>query len=143
MLLTRLSPIAKRTAVPAVGSIRTLVNKATLIGRVGHDAEINDVGEKTVVTFSVATTETRKGEGDDMIQMTQWHRVVSWDQFKNAMLAQKVRKGDVVYIEGPIHYKTYTTKDGSERNITEIALRTFKSLKSKEHQQQQQQQRDE
>ncbi|KAK3816163.1 MAG: hypothetical protein J3Q66DRAFT_341807 [Benniella sp.] len=137
MLLTRLSPITKRAAVSAVGSVRTYINKATLVGRVGHDPELTNVGDRTVVTFSVATHENRKGEGDNVIQMTQWHRVVSWDQFRNPTLAEKVHKGDLVYVDGTIQYKSYTAKDGTERHTTEIALKSFKSLKAKEQPQQQ------
>ncbi|KAF9365676.1 hypothetical protein BGX34_009011 [Mortierella sp. NVP85] len=69
--------------------------------------------------------------------MTQWHRVVSWDQLKNPTLAEKVHKGDLVYVDGAIQYKSYTAKDGTERHITEITLKSFKSLKAKEQPQQQ------
>lgn len=60
--------------------------------------------------------------------MTQWHRVVSWDQVRNPNLVEKIRKGDVVYVEGPIHYKTYLAKDGTERHITEIALSMMEAI---------------
>ncbi|KAI1315674.1 hypothetical protein EDD11_000448 [Mortierella claussenii] len=134
MLLTRLNPIAKRVAVPALGSVRTLINKATIVGRVGQDAEINNAGDRTVVNFSVATSETRKDNEGNLIQTTHWHRVVSWDQNKNPYLAERVHRGDLVYVEGPIHYRSYTAKDGTEKHLTEIALKTFQALSPKETQ---------
>ncbi|KAF9432821.1 hypothetical protein BGZ76_010264 [Entomortierella beljakovae] len=134
MFLTRLNPIAKRVATPAIGSVRTIINKATIVGRVGQDAESNTVGERTVVNFSVATSESRKDPEGNLIQTTHWHRVVSWDQNKNPYLSDRVHKGDLVYVEGPIHYKTYTTKDGVEKNFTEIVLKSFQSLSPKESQ---------
>ncbi|KAI8604278.1 hypothetical protein EDD21DRAFT_366665 [Dissophora ornata] len=134
MLLSRINPISKRIAAPTLGSVRTLINKATIVGRVGQDAESNTVGDLTVVNFSVATSETRKDDEGNLIQTTHWHRIVSWDQIKNNYLAERVHKGDLVYVEGPIHYKVYTTKDGTEKHLTEIALKTFQALSPKETQ---------
>ncbi|KAF9903457.1 hypothetical protein EC991_003785 [Linnemannia zychae] len=122
MLLTRINPVAKRIATPALGSVRTLVNKATIIGRVGQDAELNNVADKTVVHFSVATSENYKDQEGNLVKTTHWHRIVSWDQKKNVYLSERVKKGDLVFVEGNIHYKSYTAKDGSEKHLTEIAL---------------------
>ncbi|KAG0222316.1 hypothetical protein BGW42_006685 [Actinomortierella wolfii] len=108
MLLTRIAPVAKRVAL------------ATIVGRVGHDAEVTQVApDRTVVQFSVATSES------NLIKTTHWHRVVSWDQKRNPYLSDRVKKGDLVFVEGPIHYRTYTAKDGTEKNLTEISLSTF------------------
>ncbi|KAF9325906.1 hypothetical protein BG006_010626 [Podila minutissima] len=134
MLLTRLNPIAKRVAVPAIGSVRTLVNKATIVGRVGQDAEITNFNaDRSVVHFSVATSENRKDTEGNLIKTTHWHRIVSWDQKKNSYLADRVKRGDLVFVEGPIHYRSYTAKDGTEKQMTEITLKTFQALSSKEH----------
>ncbi|KAI1294483.1 hypothetical protein EDD11_008120 [Mortierella claussenii] len=114
------------------------LNKATIVGRVGQDAEINSpIENRSVVHFSVATSEHRKDTEGNIIKTTQWHRIVSWDQKKNPYLAERVKKGDLVYVEGPIHYRSYTAKDGSEKHSTEIALRTFKPLGPKESQESQ------
>ncbi|KAF9290003.1 hypothetical protein BGZ74_000583 [Mortierella antarctica] len=134
MLLTRLNPIAKRVAVPVIGSVRTLVNKATIVGRVGQDAEITNFNaDRSVVHFSVATSENRKDTEGNLIKTTHWHRIVSWDQKKNSYLADRVKRGDLVFVEGPIHYRSYTAKDGTEKQMTEITLKTFQALSSKEH----------
>ncbi|KAF9177959.1 hypothetical protein BGZ51_007586 [Haplosporangium sp. Z 767] len=133
MLLTKVNPIAKRIAVPALGAVRTLVNKATIIGRVGQDAEVTSVGEgRSVVNFAVATSEQRKDSEGNIIKTTQWHRVVSWDQRKNPYLADRAKKGALVLVEGPIQYKSYTAKDGTEKHRTEIALKHFQALSNKE-----------
>lgn len=58
----------------------------------------------------------------NLVKTTHWHRVVSWDQKKNSYLHDRVKKGDLVFVEGPIHYRSYTAKDGTEKNLTEIAL---------------------
>jgi hypothetical protein len=40
--------------------LHLVVNKATIIGRVGQDAEMNTHADRTVVHFSVATSENHK-----------------------------------------------------------------------------------
>ncbi|KAF9082175.1 hypothetical protein BGX29_007660 [Mortierella sp. GBA35] len=135
MLLTRINPVAKRIATPALGSVRTLINKATIIGRVGQDAELNTIADdRTVVHFAVATSENHKDAEGNLVKTTHWHRIVSWDQKRNPYLSDRVKKGDLVYVEGPVHYKSYTAKDGSEKHLTEIALRTFQALGPKDQQ---------
>ncbi|KAF9347144.1 hypothetical protein BGX26_001369 [Mortierella sp. AD094] len=114
-MLTRLNPIAKRIA--------SVINKATIVGRVGQDAELNTpVENRNVVHFSVATSENYKDKEGNIVKTTHWHRIVSWNQKLNPHLAQRVKKGDLVYVEGPIHYRSYTAKDGTEKHMTEIAL---------------------
>ncbi|KAF9429217.1 hypothetical protein BGZ76_001641, partial [Entomortierella beljakovae] len=118
---------------PAIGSIRTLVNKATIVGRVGQNAQLSTPVEgKSVVHFSVATSENRKDPEGNIIKTTHWHRIVSWEQNLNQVLADRVKKGDLVYVDGPIHYRSYTAKDGSEKQMTEIRLRNFQALSPKQ-----------
>ncbi|KAF9204885.1 hypothetical protein BGZ49_004752 [Haplosporangium sp. Z 27] len=133
MILTKLSPITKRIATPALGSVRTLINNATIVGRVGQDAElITPVENRNVVHFSVATSENRKDKEGNTVKTTHWHRITSWNQKLNPYLAERVKKGDLVYVEGPVHYRTYTGKDGSEKQVTEIALKNFRALSTKD-----------
>jgi hypothetical protein len=61
----------------------------------------------------------------NLVKTTHWHRVVSWNQRQNAYLHDRVKKGDLVYVEGAIHYRSYTAKDGTEKSLTEIALSTW------------------
>ncbi|KAG0281578.1 hypothetical protein BGZ95_001929 [Linnemannia exigua] len=132
MFLTKLAPVSKRVALPTVGAIRTLVNKVTVVGRVGHDAELSNVSnDRSVVHFSVATSESKTDPEGNIIKTTQWHRIVSWDQKRNQLLADRVKKGDLVYVEGPIHYRSYTAKDGTEKHLSEISLRSFQALTPK------------
>ncbi|KAF9348498.1 hypothetical protein BGX34_002456, partial [Mortierella sp. NVP85] len=98
-------------------------NKATILGYVGQDAEATKLTadpDKTVVHFNVATTEYRKDAE------------VSWNQKKNSYLADRVKKGDMVYVQGPIRYRTYIAKDGTEKHLTEISLQTFQSFAPRE-----------
>ncbi|KAG0380271.1 MAG: hypothetical protein J3R72DRAFT_398561 [Linnemannia gamsii] len=132
MFLTKLAPVSRRIALPAVGAVRTLVNKVTIVGRVGQDAELNSISnDRSVVHFSVATSESKTDPEGNIVKTTQWHRIVSWDQKRNQLLADRVKKGDLVYVEGPIQYRSYTAKDGTEKHLSEINLKSFQALTPK------------
>ncbi len=96
------------------------LNKAILIGRLGHDAEQKTIASgKKVTTFSVATSQSiSDGQGgwkDD----TQWHNVVVWGDYLSDRSA-KFMKGDLVEVSGMIKHRKYTNKDNLEVWVTEI-----------------------
>ncbi len=97
------------------------INRATLIGNAGKDAEISYTGNgRAVAKFSLATTEswTDKNSGQKE-ERTEWHRVVAWGwlaEFCN----ENVKKGKRVFVEGRIQYGSYDDKDGVKRYTTDI-----------------------
>ena len=95
------------------------INKVTLIGHVGADPRVIQTKTGNFVTnFSLATSRYRK-TAETAEQETEWHRVVVFG--KQAELAsERVKKGCIVYVEGRIHYDSYTGKDGTERPQTQI-----------------------
>src|SRR5688500_8767945 len=96
------------------------VNKAIVIGNVGADPEIRTTTTGTrVASFSVATSR-RAGTGEGRSQeKTDWHRVVAWDELVE-VLHRSVRKGDRVYVEGRLEYRSWQDAAGRTRYITEI-----------------------
>lgn len=102
------------------------VNKAILIGNLGQDPEAKQVNDKTVVNFSLATSEKR---GDDM--HTTWHRVVVWGKLAE-ICSQYLKKGSKVYVEGKIQNRQWEEDGGVKRNITEILANTVQFLDKKE-----------
>jgi single-strand DNA-binding protein len=102
------------------------LNKVTLIGNLGADPEVRTTANGgKVATLSLATSRKWKKDGADQ-EKTEWHRVILWDNAKGAKLADLaesyMKKGDKVYIEGQIEYRSYE-KDGQTRYITEIVAR--------------------
>jgi single-strand DNA-binding protein len=93
------------------------MNKVILLGRIGKDLELRyTAGGTAVANTSLATSKKIKGE-----QVTQWHNLVFWD--KTAELAAKYfKKGDPLSVEGEIEYRSYDTKDGEKKYITEIRV---------------------
>jgi single-strand DNA-binding protein len=72
--------------------------------------------------MSLATNEWRK-DGDDFIEITQWHQCVIWDS-RLADKAAKAQKGQKVMLQGMVKYRSYE-KDGVTRYATDIEVPRF------------------
>ncbi|WP_028377256.1 single-stranded DNA-binding protein [Leeuwenhoekiella sp. MAR_2009_132] len=98
----------------------TLRNKVQLIGNLGNDPEIvNLESGKKLAKFSIATNENYKNNKGERVTDTQWHNVVAWG--KTAELVENyVTKGKEIAIEGKLTSRSYETKQGEKRYITEI-----------------------
>ncbi len=105
-----------------------MLNRVTLIGNLGKDPEIRRLENGAVVAkFSLATNEYYRDKTDQLQQVTEWHDIVCWRAL--AEQAEKIlKKGRLVYIEGKLAHREYTTQDGQKRYITEILASTLKVL---------------
>lgn len=93
------------------------LNKTSIIGWLGRDPESNDAG--TVARFSVGVTERwRDAEGNDK-EHTEWFRVVCFNGIA-AACSQYLSCGRQVYVDGRLRTRTYTSRDGEEKTITEL-----------------------
>lgn len=108
-----------------------MINKATIVGRLGQDPETRFTqGGTAVCNFNVATDESWTDAAGDKKEHTEWHRVVVWG--KLAENCQKyLSKGRQVYIEGKIKTRAWEDKDGGKRTTTEIIAHEVKFLGSK------------
>jgi single-strand DNA-binding protein len=98
----------------------TLRNKVQLIGNLGNNPEIItlDSGKK-LAKFSIATNESYKNASGEKIADTQWHNVVAWN--KTAEIIERyLEKGNEVAIEGKLTSRSYETKEGEKKYITEV-----------------------
>src|SRR5438876_11912432 len=97
------------------------LNKATLIGNAGKDAEIRYTGTgKPVASFTVATTDSWKDKTSGQLQeRTDWHNIVAWERLAE-ICGEYVKKGQRVYIEGRIQNRSYDDKEGNKKYISEI-----------------------
>ena len=106
------------------------LNKAILIGRLGQDPEIREVGSSKVANFSIATDESYTDREGNKVEKTEWHRVVMWN--KAAENAEAfLRKGSLVYIEGKIETRSWQNEAGEKRYSTEIKSFSFQMLDNK------------
>lgn len=104
------------------------LNKATLIGNLGKDPEIQTLeGNIKVAKFSLATSESYKDDSGQNHSATEWHSVVLWRGI--ADLAEKyLRKGSMIYLEGKIKTRSYMDKNNEKRFVTEIIGESFLML---------------
>ncbi|MDB4303547.1 single-stranded DNA-binding protein [Desulfosarcina sp.] len=100
--------------------MNTLRNKVQLIGNLGNDPEIiNLESGKMLAKFSIATNDSYKNAKGEKITDTQWHNIVAWG--KTAEIVEKyVTKGKEIAIEGKLTSRSYETKEGEKRYVTEV-----------------------
>lgn len=104
------------------------LNKVILIGNLGADPEVRSTNNGArVATLSLATSRQWKGADGQRQEKTQWHRVICWNNKTGQQLAdvaeRYAKKGDKVYVEGEIEYRTWQDKEGQTRYSTEINCR--------------------
>lgn len=97
------------------------MNKVILVGNVGQDAE--SVTE-TVTKMTIATSEKRKNKEGELIEETEWHRVVVFGNIA-ARMAEWCKKGTKVCVEGKIKTRKWTDNNNVERYTTEIVVDMF------------------
>lgn len=106
------------------------LNKVFLIGNLGRDPELREVGRSVVCDFSLATTERFKNRDKEWEERTEWHKVVVWGKSAEAC-ADNLRKGAQVYVEGKIQSRKWDDKDGNERISFEIIAANVQFLDSR------------
>lgn len=98
------------------------MNKIMLIGNVGKEPVVKYYDhDQAIATFTLATTERgyTLQNGTQVPDRTEWHNIVLSRGL--AKVAEKyVHKGDKLYIEGRIRYRSYDDQKGVRRYITEV-----------------------
>ena len=100
------------------------LNKVTLIGNLGADPEVRSTANGSrVATLSIATSRQWKNQAGEKQEKTEWHRVVLWNNKVSnlADIAERYcKKGDKVYVEGSIEYRSWQDREGQTRYTPEI-----------------------
>ncbi len=98
------------------------LNKATLLGNTGKDAEVRYTNNgKAVASFTIATNESWKDQSGATQERTTWHNIVAWGGLAE-VCGNYVKKGKQIYVEGRIENRSYDDKDGVKKYISEIVL---------------------
>ncbi|MBC6999290.1 MULTISPECIES: single-stranded DNA-binding protein [Bacteroidota] len=100
--------------------MNALKNKVQLIGNLGQDPEIVTLenGSK-LAKFSIATSESYKNAQGVKVEDVQWHNVVAWGKTAD-IVENYLEKGKQVAVEGKLTHRSYETKEGEKRYITEV-----------------------
>ena len=110
----------------------TLRNKVQLIGNLGTNPEVITLESgKKLAKFSLATNESYKNAKGEKVTETQWHNIVAWN--KTADIIEKyVEKGTEVAVNGKLTSRSYETKEGEKRYITEVICNELLMLGNKQ-----------
>lgn len=106
------------------------MNKVMLIGNVGKEPEVRYV-EAGVAVARVSLATTERGytlqNGTQVPDQTDWHYVIFWKRLAE-IVERYVHKGDKLYVEGRIRYRSYDDKQGVRHNVTEIWAENMEML---------------
>ena len=81
------------------------LNRVTLIGFIGNDAEKKVAGTTNIAVFSIATKTSWKNDSGSWESRTDWHRCVAFGKLAN--FAGTLTKGAHVAIEGELRSREY------------------------------------
>ncbi len=108
------------------------LNRAELIGRLTRDPEMRYTPSgQPVTSFSIATNRYASGPDGDRKEYTDYHNIVCWNIGKRNLaetVAQYLRKGSMVYVEGRIQTRSWEGQDGQKRRATEIVANDVQFL---------------
>ena len=123
---------------PALSSevvVSRSLNKVMIIGNLGADPEVRSTNNGSrVATLSVATSRQWNAQSGEKQEKTEWHRVICWNNKGSGLadIAEKyLKKGDKVYIEGRVEYRTWEDREKQTRYVTEIIARELIMLSPK------------
>ncbi|MEN9848407.1 MAG: single-stranded DNA-binding protein [Pseudomonadota bacterium] len=108
------------------------INKVILIGRLGKDPEVRYTATgSAIANISLATSESWKDkQTGEKQERTEWHRVAFFDR-QAEVVAQYLRKGSLIYVEGRLQTRKWQDQNGQDRYTTEIIARDMEMLSSK------------
>lgn len=103
------------------------INVTTLTGRITKDPELRKTQNGTsVVSFTIACNRRvpSQGQDADFISCVAWNKTADF-------MAQYVRKGALLGLEGRIQTRSYDDKDGKRVYVTEVVADSVQFLESK------------
>ncbi|HEV2124509.1 MAG TPA: single-stranded DNA-binding protein [Chloroflexota bacterium] len=96
------------------------INKVILLGRATRDTDLRSTGSGTPVSnIRLATNRITRGKDGELTEHPQYHTVICWERLAE-QTGKHVTKGRLIYVEGRLESRSFTDKDGKEREVTEV-----------------------
>ena len=105
------------------------LNRITLIGFLGSDAEVRTANNSTLAVLSLATKSSYKDKkSGEYASHTEWHRAIVWG--KLVEYAKTLTKGSHLQIEGELRSREYQDKKNgnAKRCVWEIRVESILKL---------------
>jgi single-strand DNA-binding protein len=105
------------------------VNKVIIVGNLGRDPEVRYMPSgDAIANIAVATSFKSKDKNTgEQKELTEWHRISFFGRMAE-IVAQYLKKGSSVYVEGRLQTRKYTDKDGVEKYATDIVAENMQML---------------
>src|ERR1700733_7190416 len=102
------------------------LNKVFLYGNLTRDPELKALPSGSqVANFGIATNRSYKDKSGARQEATEFHNVVAFGRTAE-VIAQYMKKGRPIYVEGRIQTRSWDDKEGGKKNYrTEIIVDTF------------------
>jgi len=102
-----------------------------IIGNLTRDPEVRQTPQgASVASFTVATNMVWKDQNGQKQERAEYHNIVAWRGLAD-IVAQYLRRGSKVYIEGRLQTRDWEGQDGVKRYRTEIVADNMIMLDSK------------
>jgi single-strand DNA-binding protein len=105
------------------------VNKVIIVGNLGRDPEVRYMPSgDAIANIAVATSYKSKDRNTgEQKELTEWHRISFFGRLAE-IVAQYLKKGSSIYVEGRLQTRKYTDKDGIERYATDVIAENMQML---------------
>jgi single-strand DNA-binding protein len=111
--------------------MNSMKNKVQLIGNLGADPEVKNVGKNgKMVRLSLATSESYLNAKKEKTDEINWHNLLMWDNLAKST-EKFLHKGDTIAIEGRLKNNTFTDKNGEKRYANDIVVHEYQLLHRK------------
>jgi single-strand DNA-binding protein len=105
------------------------MQRLTIIGHLGQDAEVKDLGHNQVINFSVAVSESYVNKTtNEKVTNTTWYECAKWGN--NTAVAQFLKKGQQVLVEGKPTARAWQKEDGSLVSVLGVSVLNLELLGS-------------
>lgn len=105
------------------------MNKVMLIGNLTHDLELKTTASGIPsCNFRIAVNRRFKDKNGDSV--TDFHTIVTWRKTAE-LCADYLEKGKKVLVVGELQNRTYETKDGTKKTVTEVVAEEVEFLSPK------------
>jgi single-strand DNA-binding protein len=109
------------------------LSKIQIIGNLGRDPELRYTPNgRPVASFTVAVNQSTKNQQTgEWIESTDWFRVSVWGD-RGERVAETLRKGSRVFVDGRFRTREYEANDGQKRISLDITADTVLGLDKRE-----------
>lgn len=103
-----------------------------LTGVLGNDCEVREVGNRKAINFNVAVNQDYKNSDGNKVEKTEWVKAVLWKgETQNSKIADYLKKGQKVYIEGIPSSEGFESKEGGVKSSLIVNVKDLELIGAK------------